>query len=98
VNLKFSANEPVYFPIRALDFDPEEQIIWTGDDVGYMARWDVKPLLYKLRETEKRHLANIEKQKCSTAQSQSQTQAKATKSAATFITGTSEGEKEQDNL
>jgi hypothetical protein len=38
---KFLSNEPVYFPIRALDFDPETETLWTGDDVGYMARWDV---------------------------------------------------------
>ena len=83
VDLGIQYDTAVYFPIKALDFDPEEQMVWTGDDVGYMAKWDVSVLIHKVIETEKRHLKEEKNKKSNTPKANSK---------ATFITGTgSEG-------
>jgi len=42
----------VNYPIRAMDFDPKEKILYTGDEMGYMAKWDLTLLLSKLDEVE----------------------------------------------
>jgi hypothetical protein len=39
---------PPHFPIRALDFDPNEQCIYTGDEQGFMLKWDISVLLQKM--------------------------------------------------
>jgi|TARA_B110000285_G_C15120793_1_gene616993 hypothetical protein len=52
-----------YFPIRAIDYDPEERIIWTGDELGYMQRWDIGDLLDKLAEKEMLHTAKEDMKK-----------------------------------
>lgn len=44
------SRETIYFPIRAIDYDPEERMLWTGDELGYMQKWDVRKLLDKLEE------------------------------------------------
>jgi hypothetical protein len=49
------AREIIYFPIRAIDYDPEERMLWTGDELGYMQKWDVSQLLDKLKEKQVRH-------------------------------------------
>jgi WD40 repeat protein len=38
------------FPIRAMDYDPETKILYTGDEMGYMNKWDLTDLVYKLEE------------------------------------------------
>lgn len=30
-----------YFPIRAIDYDAEERMLYTGDEMGYMIKWSV---------------------------------------------------------
>jgi hypothetical protein len=42
----------IYFAIRGIDYDPEEKMLWTGDELGYMQKWDVSSLLAKLIEKE----------------------------------------------
>lgn len=39
---------PPHFPIRAIDYDKEEKIMYTGDEMGFMIRWDISKLLSKL--------------------------------------------------
>ena len=59
-----------YFPIRAIDYDPEERIVWTGDELGYMQRWDVGDLLDKLAEKEMLHTAKEDMKKALQAKAQ----------------------------
>jgi len=33
------------FPIWSLDFDEEEKVIYTGDEMGYMHKWDATILI-----------------------------------------------------
>jgi len=33
------------FPIRTLDYDDENKMIYTGDEMGYMHKWDVSNLV-----------------------------------------------------
>jgi WD40 repeat protein len=44
----------VNFPIRAMDFNPSGSILFTGDEMGYMVKWDLTNLLKKLEEVKKR--------------------------------------------
>jgi WD40 repeat protein len=39
-----------HFPIRAMDYDKETQLLYTGDEMGYMNKWDVSKLIEKLEE------------------------------------------------
>ena len=41
--------EKVAFPTRAMDYDPEEQCLYTGDEMGYMYKWDISSLIYRLQ-------------------------------------------------
>lgn len=50
VNPGEAAREIIYFPIRAMDYDPVEKMLWTGDELGYMQKWYVEELLDKLKE------------------------------------------------
>lgn len=36
------------FPVRAMDFDPSKKILFTGDEMGYMHKWDLTVLLRKI--------------------------------------------------
>lgn len=40
----------VNYPIRAIDFSPKDNILFTGDEMGYMQKWDLTALLKKLEE------------------------------------------------
>ena len=56
--------EPISFAIRALDFNPETKTLYTGDEMGYLQVWNLKPLLEKLEDAEKQAesiKANIKK-------------------------------------
>jgi WD40 repeat protein len=37
-----------YFPIRAIGYDPETCIMWTGDEMGYVNKWDLSNLIEKV--------------------------------------------------
>lgn len=37
-----------------MDFDPKENILFTGDEMGYMQKWDLTLLLKKLEEVNRR--------------------------------------------
>lgn len=39
---------PPHFPIRALDYDKVDQCIYTGDEMGFMIKWDISKLIQKL--------------------------------------------------
>ena len=36
------------FPIRAIDFDYKRKLLFTGDEMGFMHKWDLSILLDKL--------------------------------------------------
>ena len=40
----------VNYPIRAMDFDTDNNILYTGDEMGYIQRWDLTSLFSKLDE------------------------------------------------
>lgn len=40
--------EKAFFPIRAMDFDIETGMLYTGDEMGYMNKWDISKLIEKL--------------------------------------------------
>lgn len=40
----------VHYTIRGIDFDAKEQVLYTGDEIGYIQKWDLKKFLRKLRE------------------------------------------------
>ncbi len=40
----------VNYPIRAIDFDSVNQMLYTGDEMGYIQRWDLNSLFAKLNE------------------------------------------------
>ena len=44
----------VDYPIRAIDFDAENSILYTGDEMGYIQRWDISILLAKLEEVSRK--------------------------------------------
>ena len=46
----------MFFPIRGVDFDPNTMTLYTGDEAGYMQKWDLSVLLSKLKEVEEQHL------------------------------------------
>ena len=33
------------FPIRAMDYDKENMMLYTGDEMGYMNKWDISKLV-----------------------------------------------------
>jgi len=86
--------ETIYFPIRAIDYDPEERMLWTGDELGYMQKWDVSDLLDKLTEKQRRHEAAQQLQKETIAMQQSMGKQAAKQ---TFITG-SDSLKAEDEI
>lgn len=44
----------VNYPIRAMDFDPVNDILYTGDEMGYIQRWDLKDLFTKLSDVKRK--------------------------------------------
>lgn len=42
------------FPIRAMDFDAEHMLLFTGDEMGFLHKWDLRGLIEKLAEIDKR--------------------------------------------
>lgn len=38
----------VNFPVRAIDFDTKNNFLFTGDEMGFMHKWDINPLIAKL--------------------------------------------------
>lgn len=40
----------VNYPIRAMDFSPKDNVLFTGDEMGYMQKWDLTSLFKKLEE------------------------------------------------
>ena len=39
---------PQYMPIRAIDYNEKEQILYTGDEAGFLCKWDISSLLRKM--------------------------------------------------
>jgi hypothetical protein len=42
--------EKAFFPVRGMDYDPQTGMLFTGDEMGYMNKWDVNKLIDKLEE------------------------------------------------
>jgi len=43
------------FPIRSLDFDEAERMIYTGDEMGNMHKWDVRKLIENQEEEDSKY-------------------------------------------
>ena len=56
-----------YFPIRAIDFDPSTGMLYTGDEMGYMNKWNISKVVEKCqmmkpREEISQNLSDNEKE------------------------------------
>lgn len=38
------------FPVRAMDYDNEGMMLYAGDEMGYMNKWDISAVVHKLNE------------------------------------------------
>jgi WD40 repeat protein len=45
------------FPVRAMDFDEEKMILFTGDEMGYMHKWELSVLINKVQKLTKKEVA-----------------------------------------
>jgi len=68
------------YPIRGIDYDPQERMLYTGDEKGYMQKLDVRPLLDKLEQANQEAKAKSSKSPEKAGD-------------ATFLTGTGSTEK-----
>lgn len=41
------------FPIRGMDFDKDNKILYTGDEMGFMHKWDISRLIDKQEELDR---------------------------------------------
>jgi hypothetical protein len=42
-----------------MDFDEKNSILYTGDEMGYIQRWDLSVLFAKLKEVDKKERKTI---------------------------------------
>ena len=79
--------------MRALDFNPKTNMLFTGDDAGYLQKWDLNILLTKLKRYEQltKYRQEIERkasiENVSVAQMAASMQSKANEDDNTFLTG-----------
>ena len=45
-------SDQIAFPIRGIDYDPVERVLYTGDEMGYMHKWDLNVLLDKMERAQ----------------------------------------------
>lgn len=57
---RIPGQEEVFFPIRGIDFNKATGILYTGDEAGYLQKWDLNPMLNKLRQNEETFKARSE--------------------------------------
>ena len=60
---RIEGQEEVFFPIRGIDFDRRMGILYTGDEAGYLQKWDLNPMLNKLRQNEETFKARTEQER-----------------------------------
>ena len=51
-NNVIAGQDSVSFPIRGMDFNPQTNILYTGDEAGYLQKWDLEDMLTKLKTNE----------------------------------------------
>ena len=52
----------IAYAIKAIDFDADEQVLYTGDEQGYLQKWDLRIFLTKLQR-EKEDAEDKQRQK-----------------------------------
>ena len=52
----------IAYAIKAIDFDADEQVLFTGDEQGYLQKWDLRIFLAKLQR-EKEDAEDKQRQK-----------------------------------
>ena len=72
--------EKIAFPIRGIDYDHERHLLFTGDEIGYLATWDVSRLVDKMDQVMQQYKYQ-------------QKQTSPDKGDTTFLTGTEHWEK-----
>lgn len=40
--------QPQYVPIRAIEYNEQDKILYTGDEMGYLIKWDISRLIEKV--------------------------------------------------
>lgn len=63
MQLSTQGHGEVFFPIRGMDYNPDTQVLYTGDEAGYLQCWNLEPLLTKLRKNEEIHKLRIENER-----------------------------------
>jgi len=48
-------HEFIAYAIKAIDFDAVEQVLYTGDEQGYLQKWDLRIFLDKLKKEKEEH-------------------------------------------
>jgi WD40 repeat protein len=82
-------SKPPHFPIRAMDFDKEEGMLYTGDEMGYLIKWDINILIDKLAAITPKAAGDDE----DLAAAQALNPQKLVKGKSAFITDMENGEK-----
>ena len=77
-----------------MDFNHDLGILYTGDEAGYMQKWNVEPLLSKLRNNEENHKARLEQERLNKLSNSSTGQAR----NASSMTGASQRDREQSTF
>ena len=39
---------PQYLPIRAMTYNENEKVLFTGDEMGFLIKWDISSLIHKI--------------------------------------------------
>lgn len=39
---------PQYLPIRAMAYNENERVLYTGDEMGFLVKWDLSGLIDKM--------------------------------------------------
>lgn len=80
----------VNFPIRAMDYDEEKRVLYTGDEMGYMHQWYLGDIIDKLDDVHEQE--KLTQKKADFEQDQNSSNYKnmsqqKTKNQGTFVTG-----------
>jgi len=83
-----------------MDFNPETNVLYTGDEAGYLQCWNLQPMLEKLKNNEDSHKARNELERMRGDDpffvAPKSTTNRADKTSSTFLTGVTNRENFED--
>jgi WD40 repeat protein len=53
---QLGTTERIAYAIRAMDYDPKTRMLYTGDEIGYIQKWDVTRILNKMEDEKEKEL------------------------------------------